>query len=573
MVAAKTEDGSLVAGESNYGERIDANGWGRNIVTTGYGNKYPGDGVNEYYTGTFGGTSGATPMVAGVAAILQGINRHYTQSSLTSRDIKQMLRNLGPGGWLYPNFGYRPDLKKLINMLEISTLVEVDQVDGYDDESINENIGRYENDSNWEYYPVPHIFNDVFFAHDLILGAYPEFVPKDNQEIKYHYWNELDDGLILIKNEFDVIPDNLFITAYFNEPFEAVLRANLISAGNNDQEQINFKNPWLIDFNHTAYGLRNRGMNAPFLAYDSPFEISLDSDHKGVFLNQGNPPYWDNPHYSVRAEQEPVIPFHGQNITWYFQGWGGTNVQFQNANQTQTAVVFQSQDAIAMAKYKGHLATDVAVAMATNSQRKIVYDGVKLHMVYEDNNHIYYTYSGDGGAVWTPEIKLSGGYPEHMSPSICLGPEGEICVVWQYGNLIEVTIRRSDGTWTQTNELELFPYEIYDVTPTVDYTGGYYYILWRDQNWGFWTYDLKLISYERSEVSFGEAWTIPETNDASLNPSMISDEQHFLHTAWEEEGKIYYSKISASGDDYDIVFNKECASDGSGYSDHKFPCI
>jgi len=109
MVAAMTENGRYRAGNSNYGKRIDANGWGQNIVTTGFGDLYKGDGINEYYTETFGGTSGATPMVAGVAAILQGIYRHYTGNSLTSREIKNMLRNQGPGGDLYPNWGYRPD--------------------------------------------------------------------------------------------------------------------------------------------------------------------------------------------------------------------------------------------------------------------------------------------------------------------------------------------------------------------------------------------------------------------------------------------------------------------------------
>jgi subtilisin family serine protease len=66
--------------QSNYGLRVDLQAWGEKIVvTTGYGDLFPKDKKlydsypNELYTETFNGTSSATAIVAGAAAVLQGI--------------------------------------------------------------------------------------------------------------------------------------------------------------------------------------------------------------------------------------------------------------------------------------------------------------------------------------------------------------------------------------------------------------------------------------------------------------------------------------------------------------------
>ena len=55
-------------GFSNFGSRIDCYGWGENIQTTGDG--WMGTSTTAY-TPTFGGTSGASPIVTGAALLLQ----------------------------------------------------------------------------------------------------------------------------------------------------------------------------------------------------------------------------------------------------------------------------------------------------------------------------------------------------------------------------------------------------------------------------------------------------------------------------------------------------------------------
>jgi serine protease len=57
---------------STYGSRVDVQGWGHEITTTGYGDAFdPGD-ILQRYTHSFGGTSGASPIVTGVVLQIQG---------------------------------------------------------------------------------------------------------------------------------------------------------------------------------------------------------------------------------------------------------------------------------------------------------------------------------------------------------------------------------------------------------------------------------------------------------------------------------------------------------------------
>ena len=69
--------GEGVGFASNFGFRIDCFAWGENITTAGYGTLNPDpDGVTDEktaYTNTFGGTSGASAIIAGAALIIQGI--------------------------------------------------------------------------------------------------------------------------------------------------------------------------------------------------------------------------------------------------------------------------------------------------------------------------------------------------------------------------------------------------------------------------------------------------------------------------------------------------------------------
>ncbi|MGH8022571.1 MAG: S8 family serine peptidase, partial [Limisphaerales bacterium] len=100
---------------ANYGSCVDVQNWGENIVTTGYGDLYGADGPDSYYTSTFGGTSGATPIVVGEVALLQSIYNQATGQLLTAPQVRSLLRATGSPqtGGEYPifdNIGPLPNL-------------------------------------------------------------------------------------------------------------------------------------------------------------------------------------------------------------------------------------------------------------------------------------------------------------------------------------------------------------------------------------------------------------------------------------------------------------------------------
>lgn len=77
---------------SNYGAALDAQGWGREVTSCGYGDLQGGQDENLWYTDEFSGTSSATPMVAGALACVQGVRKANGLSPCTPADIRALLR-------------------------------------------------------------------------------------------------------------------------------------------------------------------------------------------------------------------------------------------------------------------------------------------------------------------------------------------------------------------------------------------------------------------------------------------------------------------------------------------------
>jgi hypothetical protein len=75
---------------SNFGSRIDCFGWGENIDTTGDG--WQGSSTTAYTT-SFGGTSGASPIVAGAALLLQSWSRKVRSGTYDPSSIRDLLSN------------------------------------------------------------------------------------------------------------------------------------------------------------------------------------------------------------------------------------------------------------------------------------------------------------------------------------------------------------------------------------------------------------------------------------------------------------------------------------------------
>lgn len=104
---------------TNYGGRVDMQGWGDSVVTLGYGDLW-GEKEDEYYTEEFEGTSSAAPIAAGAAAILQSIYFEMSGGTyLAPVDIRRLLVDHGTlqGGDKKKHIGPLPDLKKTIETL------------------------------------------------------------------------------------------------------------------------------------------------------------------------------------------------------------------------------------------------------------------------------------------------------------------------------------------------------------------------------------------------------------------------------------------------------------------------
>ena len=114
---------------SNYGKRIDCQGWAENVRTTApYG---PLDDV--HYTGyssyplepkpAFSGTSSAAVMVAGAVALVQSVNKAAGKKPITPAAMRQALRSTGQpqpstDSSVFP-IGSLPDIRQLLRYFEV----------------------------------------------------------------------------------------------------------------------------------------------------------------------------------------------------------------------------------------------------------------------------------------------------------------------------------------------------------------------------------------------------------------------------------------------------------------------
>lgn len=103
---------------SNYGGRVDVQGWGRKVATLDYGDLQACAGADRHYTGEFSGTSSASPIVAGAAVLLESIARQRG-GIIGPAELRDLLRRTGTpqAGNTRQAIGPRPDLARAIDAL------------------------------------------------------------------------------------------------------------------------------------------------------------------------------------------------------------------------------------------------------------------------------------------------------------------------------------------------------------------------------------------------------------------------------------------------------------------------
>lgn len=102
---------------SSYGSRLDVQGWGSSVTSSGYGDAFdPGD-ARQRYTYGFSGTSSASPIVAGSILALQGALKARGLRVATAEEMREALVSTGTAQSGTTHIGPLPRLADALNFL------------------------------------------------------------------------------------------------------------------------------------------------------------------------------------------------------------------------------------------------------------------------------------------------------------------------------------------------------------------------------------------------------------------------------------------------------------------------
>jgi hypothetical protein len=387
------------------------------------------------------GTSFAAPHLGGAIALLK-----QAFPTLTAFEIRDVLKKTAhaPSG---ANWGTLPNNNYGYGMIDceaayqyiLNNSIILDQKFENGARIINSQIRHWSGSQYQSLEPGKRIFVTQN-SNELFKGDQNLFSNE-----KYNTWvvnNQTREPDVSNHHFFLIQPNTTSLTSQFVQTEEqALVKSELIDAPNLAWGTVGFKDPWLIDFNDAPYGLRNRGMAAPFYDRSSPFAPDLTSaypvqsgsaTYKGVFLNQGgiNPTNPQPPYYSARAQSSQTIG----GYTGDFLGWAGVGATPSTPAALETPVVFTAPNAVVSARYKGRLLSSLANATSAGNQQRLanaqgstLYNNV-FYLVYESAGKIWLTYSTNGGTSWTNEQYLGDG----KNPTVAAS-SGIALIAWNTG--------------------------------------------------------------------------------------------------------------------------------------------
>ena len=111
--------------------------------------------------------------------------------------------------------------------------------------------------------------------------------------------------------------------------------------------------------------------------------------------------------------QPKTVTVNGKQVVYTFSMW-------DDGNTENPRTFYTSHDVSHTASMKAHLSSSTTTATANNGQRKIVSSGSNTYMTYQSSGDIWFTSSSDGGAIWSPEQKVSTSLEgsQRLNPSI-----------------------------------------------------------------------------------------------------------------------------------------------------------
>lgn len=104
---------------STYGSRVNVQGWGELVTTTGYGDAGLGDpsDLRQRYTDNFGGTSSASPTVVGAILAIQGVLKENAADPLAPYQMRQLLIDSGTAQTGIDHIGPLPNVPAALALL------------------------------------------------------------------------------------------------------------------------------------------------------------------------------------------------------------------------------------------------------------------------------------------------------------------------------------------------------------------------------------------------------------------------------------------------------------------------
>lgn len=141
---ARGDNGSIIVGAgsanvlrnklsfSTYGSRVNVQGWGESVTTSGYGALHNG-GEHATYTSGFNGTSSATPVVTSAVVAIQSYAKNVLGTILTPQEMRSLLIETGRAQGSGGHIGPFPDVKAAIEKLRENYSARLHIVSNIDD--------------------------------------------------------------------------------------------------------------------------------------------------------------------------------------------------------------------------------------------------------------------------------------------------------------------------------------------------------------------------------------------------------------------------------------------------------
>jgi hypothetical protein len=180
-----------------------------------------------------------------------------------------------------------------------------------------------------------------------------------------------------------------------------------------------------------------------------------------------------------------------------------------------------------------------------------------IHMVWYDdssgNDEVYYKKSTDGGATWTPSLKLTWSAGFSVAQTVAVDAAGGLHVVFSDNTPGEFEIYYKKSTdngdsWTASRRLTWTPGDSYVVSMDIS-PSNQLHLVWTEDGAG------SEEVYYRKSTDGGASWTASQrltwTTSPSLSPGISVDSLGRLHLIWQDNmsGNIdlYYKRSSDAG--------------------------